>query len=97
LPNGNTEEIISDMHIQCYDFGDNAVPIERLIESYMAETDSTLRQELWDNIAKYISDYTDCIGNFDEELQQIVDWDKLYDMFETAIKNAIKKELSCQQ
>lgn len=81
LPNGEQLDLFdggpNGMDYACTVHGEYKIGILDLIEEYERETNPQRRFLLSDEIRDQAYFYAGCIGNFDEELQQMISWDEL--------------------
>lgn len=81
LPNGNEIDLLGnspdEMEYICLVCGEFKTPISELLDIYNQETDKFRRQSIADEIRDQSYFFAGEIGNYDEDLQQMIGWDEL--------------------
>ena len=81
LPNGTELDLLGDgpgdMEYICLVCGEFETPISELLETYKQEPDNLRRQSIADEIRDQAYFFAGEIGNYDENLQQMISWDEL--------------------
>ena len=81
LPNGTELDLLGDgpddMEYICLVCGEFKTPISELLDIYNQEQNNFLRQSIADEIRDQSYFFAGEIGNYDEELQQMIGWDEL--------------------
>ena len=89
LPNNNEIELISEMHVQCYDWGPFDTPIEDLLQQYVESSEDN-KSIVLQLIRQQCESYADLIG-IDETLQSLISFDDLTNEIQTALLQVIQQ------
>lgn len=90
LPNNTKVELISDMHIQCFDFGPFDTPIEELLKEY-SQTEGEQRNAIHLLICRQCDFYAEVIG-YDEEIANNISFDNFASDIEHTLLQAVNQQ-----
>lgn len=97
LPNGEVIDLLDDgpngMEYICCVCGEFDTSISQLIEDYKQENSKRRRLQISDEIRDQSYFFAGEIGNYDEELQQLINWDELAEqIYQLLIKSIEQHE-----
>ncbi len=85
LPNKQRIELLSEMRIANFDFGDFDEPIKEVLKAYYETTEQTEKKTIEQKIEAQCSAFADFLGIQDEEIRSMISFDDL----SIAIKQAL--------
>lgn len=72
LPNKQRIELLSEMRIANFDFGDFDEPIKEVLKAYSEATEQTEKKTIEQKIAAQCSAFADFLGIQDEEIRSMM-------------------------
>lgn len=90
LPNGETIELLSEMRIANYDFGDFDETVEELRSAYLKAEDKETKESLERRMELQRDAFADFLGIQSEEIQNMIGFSGL----STEIKETLLKHIS---
>lgn len=88
-PNQVSIELVSEMHLQCYDFGPFDTPIEELLEDY-SQASGEQQCRIAQSIRQQCEFYADTVG-YNEDIASLISFDNLTNDIERMLLQAIQQ------